>query len=71
VAPSYGESISITREEISNKTLCFVIQSIPSMISIPSCDSSSTCKLGTVFVSVKYVLVSLKLMCVYVKLLKT
>jgi hypothetical protein len=35
------------------------------------CDSFSTCKLGTVFVSVKYVLVSVKLMCVYVKLLKT
>jgi hypothetical protein len=35
------------------------------------CDSSSTCKLGTLFVSVKYVLVSVKLVCVYVKLLKT
>jgi hypothetical protein len=35
------------------------------------CDSSNTCKLGTIFVSVKYVLVSVKLMCVYVKLLKT
>jgi hypothetical protein len=27
------------------------------------CDSSSTCKLGTLFVSVKYVLVSIKLVC--------
>jgi hypothetical protein len=35
------------------------------------CDSSSTCKLGTIFINVKYVLVSLKLVCVYVKLLKT
>jgi hypothetical protein len=35
------------------------------------CDSSSTCKLGTLFVSVKYVLVSIKLVCVHVKLLKT
>jgi hypothetical protein len=34
------------------------------------CDSSCTCKLGTLFVSVKYVLVSVKLMCVYVKFLK-
>jgi hypothetical protein len=34
------------------------------------CDSSCTCKLGTLFVSVKYVLVSVKLVCVYVKLLK-
>jgi hypothetical protein len=34
------------------------------------CDSSRTCKLGTLFVSVKYVLVSVKLVCVYVKLLK-
>jgi hypothetical protein len=34
------------------------------------CDSSSNCKLGTLFFSVKYVLVSVKLVCVYVKLLK-
>jgi hypothetical protein len=34
------------------------------------CDNSSTGKLGTLF-SVKYVLVSVKLVCVYVKLLKT
>jgi hypothetical protein len=34
------------------------------------CDSSITCELGILFVSVKYVLVSVKLMCVYVKLLK-
>jgi hypothetical protein len=36
-----------------------------------SCDSLSTCKLGTLCVSVKYVLASVKLVCVYVKLLKT
>jgi hypothetical protein len=36
-----------------------------------SCDSSSICKLGTSFVSVMYMLVSVKLVCVYVKLLKT
>jgi hypothetical protein len=35
------------------------------------CDSSCTGKLGTLFVSVKYVLVSVKFVCVYVKLLKT
>jgi hypothetical protein len=35
------------------------------------CYSSCTGKLGTLFVSVKYVLVSVKLVCVYVKLLKT
>jgi hypothetical protein len=29
-----------------------------------NCDSSCTCKLGTLFVSVKYVLVSVKLVCV-------
>jgi hypothetical protein len=34
------------------------------------CDSSSICKLGTLFVSVKYMLVSVKLVCVYMKLLK-
>jgi hypothetical protein len=34
------------------------------------CDSSCTCNLGTLFVSVKYVLVSVKLVYVYVKLLK-
>jgi hypothetical protein len=33
------------------------------------CDSSCTSKLGTLF-TVKYVLVSVKLVCVYVKLLK-
>jgi hypothetical protein len=32
----FGESISITWEEISNNTLCLVIQFVPSMISIPS-----------------------------------
>jgi hypothetical protein len=37
----------------------------------PWCDSSCTGKLGTLFVSVKYVLVGVKLVCVYVKLLKT
>jgi hypothetical protein len=36
-----------------------------------NCDSLSTCKLGTLFVSVKYVLASVKLVFVYVKLLKT
>jgi hypothetical protein len=36
-----------------------------------SCDSSCTCKLDIYFVSVKYVLVSVKLVCVYVKLLKS
>jgi hypothetical protein len=35
------------------------------------CDSSCTGKLGTLFVSMKYVLVNVKLVCVYVKLLKT
>jgi hypothetical protein len=35
-----------------------------------NCDNSCTCKLGTLFVSVKYMLVSVKLVCVYVKLLK-
>jgi hypothetical protein len=35
------------------------------------CDGSCTCKLGTLFVSAKYVLVSVKLVCVYVKLKKT
>jgi hypothetical protein len=35
-----------------------------------NCDSSSNCKLGTLFVSVKYVLVSVKFVYVYVKLLK-
>jgi hypothetical protein len=34
------------------------------------CDSSITCKLGILFVSVKYVLVSVKLVYAYVKLLK-
>jgi hypothetical protein len=34
------------------------------------CDSSITCKLGMLFVSVKYVLVSVKLVYVYVKFLK-
>jgi hypothetical protein len=34
------------------------------------CDSSCICKLGTLFDSVKYVFVSVKLVCVYVKLLK-
>jgi hypothetical protein len=34
------------------------------------CDGSCTCKLGTLFVSAKYVLVSVKLACVYVKLKK-
>jgi hypothetical protein len=34
------------------------------------CDSSCTCKLDIYFVNVKYVLVSVKLLCVYVKLLK-
>jgi hypothetical protein len=34
-------------------------------------DSSCTGKLGILFVSVKYLLVSVKLVCVYVKLLKT
>jgi hypothetical protein len=33
-------------------------------------DSSCTCKVGTLFVSVEYVLVSVKLVYVYVKLLK-
>jgi hypothetical protein len=28
------------------------------------CDTSCTCKLGTLFVSVKYVLISVKLVCV-------
>jgi hypothetical protein len=37
---------------------------------IYNCDSSITCKLGTLFVSVKYVLVSVKLVYVCVKLLK-
>jgi hypothetical protein len=40
-------------------------------VAADKCDSSSTCKLGTVFVNVKYVLVSVKIVCVYVKLLKT
>jgi hypothetical protein len=35
-----------------------------------SCDSSCTCNLGTLFVSVKYVLINVKLVYVYVKLLK-
>jgi hypothetical protein len=34
------------------------------------CDSSCVCKLGMYFVSVKYVFVCIKLMCVYVMLLK-
>jgi hypothetical protein len=34
------------------------------------CDSSCACKLDIYFVSVKYVFVCIKLMCVYVKLLK-
>jgi hypothetical protein len=34
------------------------------------CDSSCTCNLGTLFVSVKYVLDSVKLVCVYVKFLQ-
>jgi hypothetical protein len=34
------------------------------------CDSSCTCKLDIYFVSVMYVLVSVKFMCIYVKLLK-
>jgi hypothetical protein len=34
------------------------------------CDGSCTCKLDTLFVSAKYVLVSVKLLCVYVKLKK-
>jgi hypothetical protein len=34
------------------------------------CDSSCTGKLGTLFVSMKYVLVSVKLVCVYVKFFK-
>jgi hypothetical protein len=34
------------------------------------CDSSCTCNLGTLFVSVKYVLDSVKPVCVYVKFLK-
>jgi hypothetical protein len=42
-----------------------------SQVLVHLCDSSTTCKLGTLFVSVKYVLVSVKLVCVYVKLLKT
>jgi hypothetical protein len=34
------------------------------------CDSSMTRKLGILFVSMKYVLVSVNLVCIYVKLLK-
>jgi hypothetical protein len=40
------------------------------LIAVVGCDSSYTCKLGTLFVSVKYVLVNAKLVYVYVKLLK-
>jgi hypothetical protein len=36
-----------------------------------ACDGSCTCKLGILFVSAKYVLVSVKVVCVYVKLKKT
>jgi hypothetical protein len=35
-----------------------------------ACDSSITCKIGILFVSVKYVPVSVKFVYVYVKLLK-
>jgi hypothetical protein len=46
-------------------------QLVPLRMLASFCDSSSTCKLGTIFVNVKYVLVSVKLVCIYVKLLKT